>query len=79
MSRDDIPPGTRVRLKVRTIFGWRGTATMLFCGKAIKDDGADWRTDTVDACLHEWAVLRDQTPNPGHAEALRDYLDEGTD
>ena len=72
----DLPTGTRVRLKTRTMSGWRGKATILlpYQGKAIKDgwtpDGT-WSFDGyVEACRHEWAVLRDQTPNPEHATAL---------
>jgi hypothetical protein len=70
--------GMRVRLKVRTITGWKGTATIIDpnIGEAIKDGfvvkGSE-RWDNwgglVEAARHEWAVLRDQTPNPEHALA----------
>jgi hypothetical protein len=65
-----IPIGTRVRLKVRGLSGWRGTATMLDGGRAIKDGCADPDALGVGALPEEWAVLRDQTPNPDHAEAV---------
>jgi hypothetical protein len=59
--------GTRVRLKVRTMGGWRGTATILAeDGRAIKDGGTDPFQDSVDAVPHQWVVMRDQTPNPEH-------------
>ena len=66
-----FPIGTRVRLKTRTIFGWQGCATLLEFGRPIRDGTrGDRYGDSVDACDHEWAVLRDQTPNPEHTEAV---------
>lgn len=70
----NIPSGTRVRLKVRAMSGWRGTATLLLGRTAIKDGGTDPHCDSIDACPHEWAVMRDQTPNPEHAPALKKLL-----
>jgi hypothetical protein len=77
-ERDFIETGTRVRLKpgVRTISGRRGiTATMLYpnggVGVAIKDGGINPVLDSVIAALYQWAVMRDQTPNPEHVEAIR--------
>lgn len=61
------PPGTRVRLKVPTIGGWRGTATMLDGGNAIRDGGVDPVDDGITATPYEWAKMRDQAPNPEHA------------
>jgi hypothetical protein len=67
------PPGTRVRLNVRTLSGWMGKGTMLMRGLAIKDGYTDHRGGAVEGAPHEWVVLQDQTPNPEHAEALRAY------
>ena len=38
---------------------------------AEREGKKDGGTDSVQACLHEWTVLRDQTPNPEHVEAVR--------
>jgi hypothetical protein len=43
---------------------------MLEYGRAIRDGGSDPFWHSVDACRHEWAVMRDQTPNPEHETAL---------
>ncbi len=66
----NIKVGTRVRLKTRTISGWRGTATMLDFDRAIKDGSRDALYGCVEACRHEWVIMRDQTPNPDHADAV---------
>ena len=65
-KRKPLKAGTRVRLKTRTVDGWKGTGTLLrdFLDgddlvKFIPDDD---KTTTVMACRHEVAVLRDQTP-----------------
>jgi hypothetical protein len=46
-------------------------------GRAIKDDFSDELNGAVDACEHEWAILRDQTPNPEHAEIVVRELAHG--
>lgn len=76
MSHRDLPIGTRVRLKagVHTFSGWRGTATMLDGGTAIKDGATDRFGGLIDATREEWAVMRDQTPNPEHAAAVTECL-----
>lgn len=56
-----------MRLKVRTLGGWRGTATMLDRGHAIRDGSADPFWGSVTAAPYEWAKMRDQTPNPERA------------
>ena len=54
--------------------GWRGTATILEDDRAIKDGSTDTFGGTVDACRHEWAVMRNQAPNPEHEEAIKTWL-----
>ncbi len=70
IKKNHLPVGTRVRLKARTLSGWKGKATMLAWGDAIKDGHSDRLTGEVTAAPHEWAVLRDQTPAPEHATLL---------
>lgn len=75
-----LPPGTRVRLKrgVGTITGWSGTATILDDIRAIKDGHTVLWGGGVIATGSEWAKLRDQTPNPEHAEVLAKFIgDDG--
>ena len=68
-----IHPGTRVRLKVRTIGGWQGVGTVLRrvyddCVELIPDkdlaEGKDWHMARVICGRDEVARLRDQTPHP---------------
>jgi hypothetical protein len=71
--------GTRVRLKVRTIFGWKGCGTVVRGYDPVRfladgnsyDCDAPWR-GMVDCTRDEVAVMRDQTPNPEHAGILAD-------
>jgi hypothetical protein len=77
MTETILPAGTRVRLKApaRTMSGWRGTATILIGGIAIKDGRAEERGGgTADCCRWQWAVMRDQTPNPEHAASVAKWL-----
>ncbi len=75
--------GTRVRLKTRAPDGWQSEATVVEVRAttvvALRDDHTAregvcdwlyWQEGEVEAARHEWAVLRDQTPNPDHAAAL---------
>jgi hypothetical protein len=56
--------GTRVRLKIASMGGWRGCATLLSDdGWAIKDGSCE----SIVALPDQWAKMRDQTPNPEHA------------
>ena len=73
-----IPTGTRVRLKARTVFGWKGTATMLSFGDAIKDGSDDPLFGGVLATKDQWAVMRDQTANPLHENALRSIREDAS-
>ncbi len=64
--RKPLKAGTRVRLKTRTVDGWKGTGTVL---RDVLDDDAigkfrpdDDESTTVTACCYQVAVLRDQTP-----------------
>ena len=64
--RKPLKAGTRVRLKTRTVDGWKGTGTVL---RDVLDDDAivkfrpdDDESTTVMACRYQVAVLRDQTP-----------------
>ena len=83
MATRELRPGTRVRLKTRTMNGWQGEATIVQVrgntAVALRDDfiiheGASdwvyWYEGEVEAALHEWVVMRDQTPNPDHVAAL---------
>ena len=73
LQGDDLPPGTRVRARrASAMSGWKGTATILNTGIALKDGRTDW-LGTIEACRHEWVVLRDQTPNPEHTEAVTNF------
>ena len=88
MKRRNIPTGTRVRLKpaARLFSGWCGTATMLFTRSvacvAIKDGYTETsgthpgteRSGSAMALPEHWTVIRDQTPNPEHADAVRRVL-----
>jgi hypothetical protein len=51
--------GDRVRAKVRTIFGWRGTGTVILAAgnlvEVLKDDAAD---ETVIFCRHQLAKTK---------------------
>ncbi len=64
--RKPLKAGTRVRLKTRTVDGWKGTGTVL---RDVLDDDAigkfrpdDDESTTVTACCYQVAVWRDQTP-----------------
>jgi hypothetical protein len=72
-----IAPFKRVRIRqgCRLMSGWRGKATMMPDGRALKDSGADLFWDTAMACGYEWVVLRDQTPNPEHPQTEEEWLE----
>lgn len=64
-----LKKGDRVRLKVRTLFGWKGKGTVIR-DQLTKDSGVTFRKDGDDehevheyeigteACRHEVAVMR---------------------
>lgn len=62
--------GTRVRAKVPTITGWKGTGTYIGNLTVLMDGRPPNRT--AHYCPEELAVMRDQTPNPEHEQAIRD-------
>ena len=76
----ELRHGMRVRLKTRAPDGWQGEATVVeVLGNrivALRDDyfaEGDWwsfHEGEVEALRHEWAILRDQEPNPCHEAAL---------
>jgi hypothetical protein len=62
-----LKKGDRIRLKVRTIGGWKGTATVTEDQISpdvtvwFRKDGSDpddWMADRCCACRHEVAVMR---------------------
>jgi len=79
--------GDRIRLKVPTLSGWTGTATVTedmhgpensvwFCKDG--DDIGDPSARSCTACRHEVAVLRDQAlPTPWTIGALRELVAGG--
>jgi len=63
--------GDRVRLKVHSLFSRKGkTGTVIETRtdtvRFLKDQSAEF----CDACHHEVAKMRDQTPNPEHSRYL---------
>ena len=66
--RKPLKAGTRIRLKVPDLFGWKGTGTVIYDVIGDEDDAiVEFRPDDKNlemgiACRHEVAVLRDQTP-----------------
>ena len=65
-----LKAGDRVRLKVRSLFGWKGTGTV----SEIIGDGTDPDTDVdilkdgssehCTCCRHELAKIRTEAPRP---------------
>ena len=77
--RKPLKAGTRVRLKTRTVDGWKGTGTVIWdviddeddaLVKFRPDGGEEW--EQVLACRYQVAVWRDQTP-----PKMRDHKSEG--
>ena len=63
--------GTRVRTKVRTLDGWKGTGTYIGDGIVLKDF-----KDTIgNFCDDELAKMRDQIPNPKHIAFIAESKD----
>lgn len=62
--------GARVRAKVATIGGWKGTGTYLGGLWVLPDDRPAERERLCTFAPEELTVMRDQTPNPAHAEAV---------
>ena len=65
-----LKSGDRVRLKVRSLFGWKGTGTV----SEIIGDGTDPNTsveflkdgssELCTCCRHELAKIRPEVPRP---------------
>ena len=68
MRVHQLKVGTRVRAKVPTIFGWKGTGTVVagttFDTVCVVKDGYDLEDRSGEClfCRHELAIMRDQTP-----------------
>jgi len=64
-----LKKGDRIRLKVRTIFGWKGTGTVTE-DQLHADDNVYFRKDggigeRNGARRHEVALMRNRTPDDG--------------
>lgn len=65
-ARPVLPPGTYVRMKVRTIGGYKGILRLVWCRESGSIEGVkpgygeDDRHGRVTACRHEVARCRDQ-------------------
>lgn len=73
MGAKRLNAGDRIRLKVRTIGGWKGKGTVLTdqenggpwaLVRFRPDDGNDWSGHGFIACRFQVAKLRDQSPAP---------------
>lgn len=62
--------GTRVRAKVPTITGWKGTGTYIGNFIVLMDGRPPNRQ--ANYLPEELTIMRDQTPNPEHEQAIRD-------
>ena len=60
----DLMAGTQVRLKVRTMSGWKGSGTVVWCFgddvQILREDKPD-QFGFVDCARHEVAVMRGQS------------------
>ncbi len=89
MIQNRLRPDTRVRLKTRRCDNWRdrwrseGTIVEVRATTAVAlvDDHPslegcwyDWHEGEVEAPHYDWAIMRDQEPNPDHAAALGPLL-----
>ncbi len=81
MLQNRLQPGTHVRLKTRPQDGWRAEGTIVevraTTAVALMDDHSfhegdwyGWHEGEVEAPYYDWAIMRDQQPNPDHAAAL---------
>jgi hypothetical protein len=77
MTLRKVQVGTRVRLipphHIKSA-GWRGCGTVLVIYPTMWKAITDGRNYLVDACDWQWAIMRDQTPNPEHTEAVRQEM-----
>ncbi len=60
---DDCPPGSIIKLLVKTIFGWKGMARVIYAddnsvhAQRLDHDPEDY-DGGIDACLHEVMVRK---------------------
>ena len=73
MSERRLKRGDRVRLKVRSIFGWKGCGTYLGGGAFVRDGSDGLTYGPSMAADYELARMRDQTPNPEHAQIVASW------
>ena len=73
MSR--LKAGDRVRLKVRSLFGWKGTGTVTeIIGNGADPDTfveilKDGSSEHCTCCRHELAKIRTEAPRPKDGRA----------
>jgi hypothetical protein len=63
--------GNRVRAKMHTMSGWKGTGTYIGNGMVIKD----FLNTIAEFCDDELAKMRDQIPNPRHVAIIGESND----
>jgi hypothetical protein len=69
--RKELKNGDRVRAKVRTMDGWKGTGTYIGDGMVLKD----FKDTIANFCDCELAKMRDQIPNPKHTAFIAESKD----
>ena len=65
MAAKKLKKGDRIRLKVRTISGWKGTGTVIedqITDTVLFRRDGKREGDKCSACREEVALMRDQTP-----------------
>lgn len=63
--------GDRVRAKVATMDGWKGTGTYIGDEMVLKD----FKDTIAEFCDYELAKMRDQIPNPKHTAFIAESKD----
>jgi hypothetical protein len=69
--RKKLKIGDRVRAKVRTMDGWKGTGTYIGDGMVL----TDFKDTIADFSDCELAKIRDQIPNPSHNAFIAESKD----
>ena len=70
MARE-LKIGDRVRAKIRTMDGWKGTGTYIGDGMVL----TDFKDTIANFCDDELAKMRDQIPNPSHNAFIAESKD----
>lgn len=65
MARE-LKIGDRVRAKIRTMDGWKGTGTYIGDGMVL----TDFKDTIANFCDDELAKILDQIPNPKHTALI---------